>query len=316
MNRNSDRILPDGSASRTAGALQQSEQLTEGILMMEPKKVRTRGDGIEIQLAVWEGEGTPVICVHGLTANCRCWDVIARPLAPAHRILAVDLRGRGLSDKPPTGYSEERHLKDLRCLMDDLHIQSAFFMGHSLGGYISLGFAAENPERVAGLVLMDAGGDLSRERWDRISKAIRPSIERLSMVFPSVEAYLGLMKQAPFFQPWSQAIEAYFRYDLVETEEGVRSRIRLSHIQEEMANKRQTGASQFYPKIQCPVLILRATQGILTDDDLLLPPEAVETMLQQIPTARCVDVPGTDHYSILFQPNPERDREILAFFGS
>jgi pimeloyl-ACP methyl ester carboxylesterase len=284
--------------------------------MQAPTMIRAKGDGIEIQLAVWEGNGKTVLCIHGLTANCRCWDVIARPLAGKHRLMALDLRGRGLSDKPASGYSEERHLIDLGCVMDDLGLDQAVLMGHSLGGYIAMGFAARYPQRVSGLILIDAGGELPQTHWDRVTEAIKPAVARLSMVFASVEDYLNLMKQSPVMQPWSDDIETYFRYDAQETPEGVRSRIQPANILEEIANKRQTGASQFYPKIQCPVLILRATVGILSQEDILLPPKAVETMLAAIPQARCVDVPGTHHYSILVQPNPIRDREILSFLAS
>ena len=65
------------------------------------------------------------------------------------------------------------------------------------------------------------------------------TLQRLLQTFPSVEAYLGQMKRAPVFQPWSETIENYFRYDLEQTNEGVRSKIRFEHISEEMANKRQ-----------------------------------------------------------------------------
>ncbi len=70
------------------------------IIMTELIMKRVKGDGVELQLAVWQGEGKHVLCVHGLTANCRCWDVIAASLTPENNIIALDLRGRGLSDKP------------------------------------------------------------------------------------------------------------------------------------------------------------------------------------------------------------------------
>ena len=220
--------------------------------MQQPIMRRVRGDGVQIELAVWEGRGKNVLAVHGLTANCRCWDLVARSLTPAHRLLAVDLRGRGCSDKPPTGYSEQRHVGDLKAVMDDLGLQEAVLMGHSLGGYIALAFAAEHPQRVSGLIIMDAGGDLSPEQWERVSAAIKPALQRLLQTFPSVEAYLGQMKRAPVFQPWSETIENYFRYDLEQTNEGVRSKIRFEHISEEMANKRQTPPARYYPLIRCP----------------------------------------------------------------
>ena len=78
--------------------------------MIQPTMLKAKGAGIQIQLAEWEGAGPPVLCLHGLTANCRCFDVAASVLAPMRRVLAMDLRGRGLSDKPDTGYSIDHPL--------------------------------------------------------------------------------------------------------------------------------------------------------------------------------------------------------------
>jgi len=281
--------------------------------MQEANMIRAKGDGVEIQVAEWAGEGTPILCVHGLTANSRCWDVVVRPLIGRHRILAVDLRGRGLSDKPASGYSEEHHQNDLRCVIDSLELDRVVLMGHSLGGYVSLGLAARRPQKIAGLILMDAGGDLSQAYWDGVAAAIKPAIDRLEVTFPSKEAYYDLMKQAPFLQPWSDNIEAYFEYDLIETADGFRSRIQPENIREEVSNKRATGVSQYYTELKCPVLILRATDGILQADDILLPQAVVDDMLAAIPQARVVDITGSNHYSILFQPNTTRDAELISF---
>jgi pimeloyl-ACP methyl ester carboxylesterase len=281
--------------------------------MTEPIMKRVKGDGLEIQMAIWEGEGEDVVCVHGLTANCRCWDEMASCLTPVHSFLAMDLRGRGLSDKPPTGYSLQHHVGDLYGLLEDCGLSQAVLMGHSLGAYISLAFAAQYPERVKRLILMDGGGQLSDEQWDQVNIVIKPSLDRLGQVFPSFEEYVALLKAAPILQPWTPAIEAYFRYESEEVEGGVRSRINPEHIQEESRNMRQADPAEYYPKISCPVLILRATDGILSPEDQVLPETAVERMLSQIKDARSVDVEGTNHYSILMQPNEQRDEAILEF---
>jgi len=283
--------------------------------MAEPTMKRTKGDGVEIQLAIWEGMGKPILCIHGITANCRCWDVIASALARRHRVLAMDLRGRGFSDKPSTGYSLENHVRDIHCLLDDIGLDSAVLIGHSLGAYISLAFAAQHRERAEGLILMDGGGQLTQNQWDDISIAIKPSLDRLGQVFPSFDVYVEVMKQAPFLQPWSPAIEGYFRYEVEEVEGGVRSRIQPAHIQEEAGNIRQVNTTAFYPMVSCPVLILRATEGILSHDDVVLPEAAVQRMVQDIPNAKRVDIKGTNHFSILFQPNEARDRTILRFLS-
>ncbi|MDI7261285.1 MAG: alpha/beta hydrolase, partial [Thermodesulfobacteriota bacterium] len=107
--------------------------------------MKIKGDGIQIQLAMWNGKGESILCIHGLTANSRFWDCLASALTPRHRVIAMDLRGRGLSEKPSTGYSIEHHCKDTLALMNDQGFERSVFMGHSLGAFISLVFAAQYP---------------------------------------------------------------------------------------------------------------------------------------------------------------------------
>ena len=63
----------------------------------------------------------------------------------------------------------------------------------------------------------------------------------------------------------------------------------------------------------CPTLILRATKGMLAEDDLVLPEDVAERMVREIENARRVDLERINHYTILFQPNPMRDQAILDF---
>jgi pimeloyl-ACP methyl ester carboxylesterase len=281
--------------------------------MTKPIMRKVKGDQITLQLAVWQGEGKNILCLHGLTANCRCWDVIASSLAPENNILAIDLRGRGLSDKPAAGYSLQHHIRDIFCLLDDLKQERIVLMGHSLGAFISLAFAANYPERTEKIILMDGGGQLTQDQWDKVTLAIKPSLDRLGQVFPSFDAYVSLMKLAPFLQPWSQALEDYFQYESEVVEGGVRSRINPANIQEEVQNIQQEVPSKYYPKVACPVLILRATNGILSRDDLVLPESSVDRMVSEISDARRIDIKGTNHFSILLQPNEKRDQAIREF---
>ena len=281
--------------------------------MSDPVMKRAEGDGIQIQLATWAGEGQPILCVHGLTANCRCWDLIASSLVPGNNILAMDLRGRGLSDKPSAGYSLQHHIQDIFCVLDDLKQERIVLMGHSLGAFISLAFAANYPELTEKIILMDGGGQLTQDQWDKVTLAIKPSLDRLGQVFPSFDAYVANMKLAPFLQPWSQALEDYFRYESEAVEGGVRSRINPANIIEEVQNIQQEVPAKYYPKVTCPVLILRATDGILSNDDLVLPESAVDKMVSEIPEALRVDIKGTNHFSILLQPNEKRDQAIREF---
>jgi len=281
--------------------------------MTEPKMIKAKGDGIKIQLAVWKGKGKQILCVHGITANGRFWDCLASALAPHHRVIAMDLRGRGLSDKPPTGYSIQHHCKDILALMNDQGLERPVLMGHSLGAFISLVFAARYPRRVGQLILVDGGGKLTKTQMAKVFAGIKPSLDRLGKVFPSVKVYLSQMKQAPYLQPWNSYMETYFRYEVEKVKGGVRSRVHPKHIEEEAKNLGKVDSTKFYERVKAPTLILRATKGMLAEDDLLLPDGVADRMVREIPNAKRVDVEGTNHYSILFQPNKSRDQAILEF---
>ena len=88
---------------------------------------------------------------------------------------------------------------------------------------------------------------------------------------------------------------------------------KIDKIQEELANLSNVDSSQFYSDIQCPVLILRATNGMLAADDLLLPEDVIQRMCREIPHAERADITGTNHYSIVFGRNGERDGVIREF---
>ncbi|MGV8074911.1 MAG: alpha/beta fold hydrolase [Syntrophobacteraceae bacterium] len=283
--------------------------------MAEPVMIRSKGDGIEIQLALWEGKGKTLLCIHGLTANCRCWDVIAEALAPDHRLLGPDLRGRGLSDKPSAGYSVDHHCRDILKIFNYLKLEQVVLLGHSLGAVISLAFAAHFPDLVERLILVDGGGKLSKAQTARVLAGIKPALDRPGRVYRSFEAYIRTMQFSPFFQPWSAATETYFRYEVEEIDGGVRSRIQPEHIQEELLNIVKFDTVGLYPKITCPTLILRATEGMLSSDDILLPTRTVNRMLRDIRQSQCVDIKGANHYSIVFQPNETRDEAIRRFLG-
>ena len=108
-------------------------------------------------------------------------------------------------------------------------------------------------------------------------------------------------------------IETYFRYEVEEVKGGVRSRVQPEHIQEEMLNMKEVDPSGFYSRVSSPVLILRATDGMLGADDLVLPEEAVRRMVREMPNAKRVDLEGENHYSILFRLNEKRDSAIRSF---
>lgn len=284
--------------------------------MMQPIMKRYQGNNLKINAAVWPGGEKTIICIHGLTANCRAWDLMAQALSPEYTVIAIDLRGRGQSDKLDTGYSPDHHIQDLLCLMEDLNIEKTFLMGHSLGAFISLVFAARHPQRLEKLILVDGAGDLTQAQMDQVFIGIKPALDRLTQTFDSKEAYMDQMKSAPYITPWLPHIDLHYQYEIESTKGGYRTNICLKHIQEESVNVRKINCASLYTRVQCPVLILRAPQGLISQDDLLLPEEVVRKMLMMIPNAQRFDVKGTNHYGIIFQPHGDRDKAILKFLST
>lgn len=89
--------------------------------------------------------GRAILCVHGLSANCRSFDRFIPALTGAgHRVVTVDLRGRGHSEiTPPGSYGWDSHVRDLVEIADHYGLQSFDVIGHSTGGFIGMMLAAQ-----------------------------------------------------------------------------------------------------------------------------------------------------------------------------
>jgi pimeloyl-ACP methyl ester carboxylesterase len=105
-----------------------------------------------------KGSGPDVILLHGVTSSLALWyGGVITALAPHYRVTAYDMRGHGLSEITPTGYTTSDMAADLLALMDHLGIASARLVGHSYGGCVAMHMALLHPERVEGVVLLDSG---------------------------------------------------------------------------------------------------------------------------------------------------------------
>jgi pimeloyl-ACP methyl ester carboxylesterase len=103
------------------------------------------------------GEGPDLVMVHGLTGNLAVWHLQMLPvLAERFRVLTYDLRGHGLSDTPPTGYSADAMAEDLLQLLDALEIERPWVVGHSYGADIALYFALAHPHRLREVIAIEA----------------------------------------------------------------------------------------------------------------------------------------------------------------
>src|SRR5882724_11249240 len=114
-------------------------------------------DGVHIHYQE-KGMGTPLVLIHGFTSSTYSWKDVFEPLANSFHVIAVDLKGFGFSAKPEGDYSRPAQARLVAHLLDYLKIEKAWLCGNSMGGEVSLNFALQNPQRVAGLILIDSSG--------------------------------------------------------------------------------------------------------------------------------------------------------------
>ena len=103
-------------------------------------------------------DGLPVILLHGYAASAGQWGQLISALADRYRVYAPDLLGFAGAPTPPGAYTAARWAGQVRALMDELALPRAVVVGHSLGGLVALTAAQAMPDRLAGLVLVDALG--------------------------------------------------------------------------------------------------------------------------------------------------------------
>ncbi|MCV2358976.1 alpha/beta hydrolase [Paucibacter sp. TC2R-5] len=105
------------------------------------------------------GDKQPIVLIHGTSASLHTWEGWVKELSKTRRVISFDLPGFGLSGPAVAAdYSADNYVKTVRALLDHLQLERIVLGGNSLGGEIAWMVAAAEPQRVAGLILVDAGG--------------------------------------------------------------------------------------------------------------------------------------------------------------
>jgi pimeloyl-ACP methyl ester carboxylesterase len=133
-------------------------------------------DGVALS-GTEDGEGAPVVLLHGLTATRRYVVMGSRALERSgHRVIAYDARAHGRSEGGDD-YAYQRLAKDLLAVLDAREIDTAVLAGASMGAHTIVAFALAHPERVAGLVIITPAfhpdRDPGLQRWDRLAEGLR-----------------------------------------------------------------------------------------------------------------------------------------------
>lgn len=124
------------------------------------------------------GEGSPLLFVHGLGSSSRDWERQVPVFADSHRVVAVDLRGHGQSEKPPGPYTIELFSDDVAGLISHLELAPVDLVGISLGGMVSFQLAADHPELIRKLVVVNSLPDNVLLQQARFQILVRKLIVR------------------------------------------------------------------------------------------------------------------------------------------
>jgi pimeloyl-ACP methyl ester carboxylesterase len=181
-----ERDVRGGMAAFRAGHLSIRRNLHLGVGFLaatsEPGPGRLRLHTVETRLgpvsAVEAGEGPPVVMLHGLGATKAEFLPTIEALSGSHRLIAIDLPGFGDSAKPfPAAYDAAFFSSWVESVLDELEIERAHVLGHSMGGRVAIEFGLRNPDRTQGLVLMTPSmAWLSDRKWAAYLKLVRPEL--------------------------------------------------------------------------------------------------------------------------------------------
>src|SRR5918994_1603620 len=270
----------------------------------------------EVELAIGRaGEGPdPLVCLHGITAQHRAFNAASRHLGPSRGLVGVDLRGRGDSDKPDSGYGLETHASDVVRVLDHLELQSAVLLGHSMGAFVALETALLFPDRVRALVLLDGGwprverapGKMTAEEKQEaaaLEEGFARAFRRLDMTFESPEAYLDFWfpDRGLKLDDLPPDLAGYYLYDLGEVEDGYRPKASRVAAEEDSPSVSSTSpTAQEMRGVGCPVALIRASQGFFPGSEPLISDEVSEVMAGPLDIRTEILLEGANHYTMLW----------------
>jgi pimeloyl-ACP methyl ester carboxylesterase len=237
-------------------------------------------NGIKIHFERTGGDKPPFVFSHGITDNGRCYLRLAEHLADRYDVILVDARGHGLSETPKADdYTADHHADDLYGLIQGLELKNPILYGHSMGARTVARLAAKYPEVPRAVILEDPvfivpptpEETVGHDQW---VNQFRAEIERWKTLS---EAERLQMAEDAGHRDWTDA----------EKLEWARSRVQVTPNVINMGNTMGTIPLDF-PKITCPVLILKADADAETQ-------KKQEAAAATIPQGKIIHVKDAGH---------------------
>jgi pimeloyl-ACP methyl ester carboxylesterase len=257
-------------------------------------------DGVRLAGLDYGGDGPSVLLLHGLAGHSREWAETAGWLTERHRVVALDARGHGGSDRFPPDVSPGAHVADAVFAVQRLELGPVVVVGQSLGGRTALLFAAARPDLMRGLVVADAsphGGD-EPDVVEVDLAALATSLRRWPVPFASrdaaVEFFGGPSLSA---EAWADGLEHrdgewWPRFDIEVMVRTLRGAAARSHWED-------------WERIACPSLVVRAGNGPIASRD-------AQAMAAHGKHVRLVELAGAKHD--LHLDRPAEWRQALTEF--
>ena len=264
---------------------------------------------VELAYFEWhgEGDGPTVLMVHATGFHARCWDGVIRALG-GRRILALDMRGHGRSEKKPP-YDWRQFGIDLAAFADALELDGAVGVGHSMGGHCLVQAAAAHPDRFSRLVLVDPVilDPQSYGSLPSFASAEDHPVSRRRDRWPSADAMVERFKDRHPFKLWDPAVLAdYCRYGLNPAPDGdgfvlgcpplVEASIYLGSAGRDIAH--------LFAEVAQPTAVLRARRKAERDGAMDFSQSPTwEGLAAALPNGRDVYLPQLTHFIPMQRPD-------------
>ncbi|VVD64616.1 hydrolase [Pandoraea horticolens] len=176
-------------------------------------------DGLRLRYVSWGAEDAPpIVMLHGLRSYAHTWEPVAATLTDRYRVIALDQRGRGMSDwDPKRDYYASAYVRDLKAMVNALGLTRFVLVGHSMGGANAFVYAGECPDLLAGLVIEDMGPGASASSQG--SERIKRELQATPDAFPSWAAARAFWRrQRPNIS--EAALDSRVKYSLKTSDDG------------------------------------------------------------------------------------------------
>ncbi len=252
-------------------------------------------DGCQLHYEEY-GHGAPVVLVHGLGSSTRDWEYQLPELAKHYRVIALDVRGHGRSDKPRERYSIAGFAEDVAALIEHCQLGAVHLVGISMGGMIGFQLGVERPELLKSLCIVNSGPEVkARSPRDYLEIAKRWSLSRLLSLKTIAKALGKLLFPKPEQAELRQKIEERWPQN--------DKRAYLASLDAIIG----WGVRERLARITCPTLVVSADRDYT-------PVAQKAAYVKELPNARLLVIEDSRHATPLDQPQCFNSH-LLAFLA-